>query len=139
MLQGRLLPFTDTCLPHDRLTRPLQRVVQIGRDEELLRLRAKLIDSAGFTVLSLSPDEAPAEVRRGLRSKVWLFCHTLEIYELAVLAAAVRNQCPGDKLLRMTGLDDIAERSGLFDELIKPLDGVDDLLRAVTDLARQAS
>jgi hypothetical protein len=114
-------------------------VVQIGRDQELLRLRAKLISSAGYTVHSITPDEAAAEVRGARGAAVWVFCHTLEFYELALLAVAIRNSWPEDKLLRLTGLNDIGQAAGLFDEFLEPVRGVDDLLQVVTTLAQRST
>jgi hypothetical protein len=137
MLPGRVLPFTASRDPHSRLAGPPQMVVQIGRDPELLRLRAKLISSAGYTVHSMTPDEATAEAKKVSGPKVWVFCHTLEFYELALLAVAIRSSWPEDKLLRLTGLNDIAYAPWLFDQLLEPVKGVDDLLRVVADLARQ--
>jgi hypothetical protein len=111
-------------------------VVQIGRDQELLRLRAKVISSAGYTVRSMTPDEATAELKKARGVSVWVFCHTLEFYELALLAVAIRKERSTDKLLRLTGLNDIRQVPGLFDELLEPVKGVDDLLRVVADLAK---
>jgi hypothetical protein len=112
-------------------------VVQIGSDAELLRLRASVISSAGYTVHSMTPDEAAAELRRPGRMRVWVFCHTLEFYELALLAVAIRRSRPGDKLLRLTGLDDYGQAPGLFDKLLEPVGGVDDLLQMIAYLTRQ--
>lgn len=137
MLPRRVIPFL---VPVDRPFAAAERpniVVQIGRDEELLRLRAMVISSAGYTVHSMTPDQATGELKKAQGVRVWVFCHTLEFYELALLAVAIRRERPADKLLRLTGLNDIRQVPGLFDELLEPVKGVDDLLRMVTDLARQ--
>lgn len=136
MLPGRVIPFL---IPGDHPCPAADQpniVVQIGRDEELLRLRAMVISSAGYTVHSMTPDQATAELRKTDGVRVWVFCHTLEFYELALLAIAIRKQRPADKLLRLTGLNDIRQVPGLFDELLEPVKGVDDLLRMVADLAK---
>jgi len=114
-------------------------VVQVGRDTELLRLRAQIISSAGYSVHSMTPDEAVAEVRKEREAQVWVFCHTLEFYELALLAVAIRSSRPADKLLRLTGLDDIGHMPGLFDGLLEPVRSVDDLLRTVSELATRSA
>ncbi len=111
-------------------------VVQIGRDLELLRLRARIITSAGYTVHSMTPDEATAEIRKAQAVQVWVFCHTLELYELALFAVAVRRRRPEDKLLRLIGLNETGLAPGLFDGFLEPVNGVDDLLRAVAELAK---
>jgi hypothetical protein len=136
MLPGRVIPFT---LPADPSVLQAERpniVVQIGRDGELLRLRAKVMSSAGLTVHSMTPDQATRELKSAQGVRVWVFCHTLEFYELALLAVAIRKDRPSDKLLRLAGLNDIRQVPGLFDELLEPVMGVDDLLRLVAALAQ---
>jgi hypothetical protein len=83
----------------------------------------------------MTPDQAPAELRRATGDLVWVFCHTLEFYEVALLAVAIRNDRPADKLLRMNSLNDIRQLPGLFDGFVEPADGVNKLLQAVDDLA----
>jgi hypothetical protein len=137
MLPGRVIPFSLPLAPPCSTAEQLNIVVQIGRDEELLRLRAMVISSAGLTVHSITPDQATRELKRAEGARVWVFCHTLEFYELALLAVAIRKERPSDKLLRLTGLSDIRQLPGLFDELLEPVMGVDDLLRLVAALAKQ--
>jgi hypothetical protein len=137
MLPGRVIPFSVPVDPASAGAEQPNIVVQIGRDEELLRLRAMVISSAGYTVHSMTPDQANGERKKAQGVRVWVFCHTLEFYELALLAVAIRRERPADKLLRLTGLNDIRQVPGLFDELLEPVKGVDDLLRMVADLARQ--
>jgi hypothetical protein len=139
MLPGRVIPFSEPSNPHSRIAGQPQVVVQIGRDQELLRLRARIISFAGYTVHSMTPNEATAELRKARPAQVWVFCHTLEFYELALLAVAVRSSRPEDKLLRLTGLNDVGQAPGLFDEFLEPVNGVDDLLQVVAGLARQPS
>ena len=139
MLQGRVIPFSERSDPHSQVAGRPQMVVQIGRDPELLHLRARIISSAGYTVSSMTPEEATAEIRKTREARVWVFCHTLEFYELALLAVAVRNSRPEDKLLRLIGLNDTRPAPGLFDEFFEPVNGVDDLLQVVADLSKQPS
>ena len=40
---------------------------------------------------------------------------------------------------RLTGLHDIRQAPGLFDELLEPIKGVDELLRVVAELAQRPS
>jgi hypothetical protein len=134
-----VIPFTDSGDRHRQGAERPQVVIQIGRDRELLRLRAKVISSAGYTVHTMTPEEATAEIRKARGGQVWVFCHTLEFYELALLAVAIRSSWPEDKLLRLIGLNDIGLAPGLFAELLEPVKGVDDLLRAVAELATQTS
>ena len=137
MLPRRIIPFINRSNSGPQGAERPQTVLQVGRDQELLRLRAKIISCAGYTVQSLTPDQVPAEIRESHGPRVWVFCHTLTFYELAQLAAAIRQAHPADKLLRLTALNDISLAPGLFDELLEPIMGVDELLRVVAALAQR--
>jgi hypothetical protein len=137
MLPGKVIPFSAPADPHCLAAKQTHIVVLIGRDEELLRLRARVISAAGYSVHSMTPDQATAELQKAHEARVWVFCHTLEFYELALLAIAIREARPADKLLRLNGLNDLGLAPGLFDESLEPVKGVDDLLRTVADLAKQ--
>jgi hypothetical protein len=137
MLPGRVIPFSYPVAPPCSTAEPLNIIIQIGRDEELLRLRAMVISSAGLAVHSITPDQATRELKRAEGARIWVFCHTLEFYELALLAVAIRKERPKDKLLRLSGLSNTRELPGLFDELLEPVMGVDDLLKLVAALAKQ--
>lgn len=139
MLPGRVLPFVEPVDPYSQATERFRIIVQVGRDQELLRLRATVIRSAGHSVHSVTPDEAVAEVQKARAAQVWIFCHTIGFYELALLAIAIRQRRPADKLLRLVGLNHPTQPPGLFDELLEPVEGVDDLLRVVATLAKQPS
>jgi hypothetical protein len=136
MLPGRVIPFTGSEESRSQGAERIQKILQIGRDGELLRLRAKVLCSAGYTVHSMTPDHAQAELRKANGAQIWVFCHTLEFYELALLAVAVRNSRPADKLLRMNSLDEIGQLPALFDGFVAPADSVDKLRQAVDDLAK---
>jgi hypothetical protein len=139
MLPRRVIPIAE---PSEKVSSGAAgpQLVQIGRDRELLRLRAKIIHSAGYTVHSVFPEEATATVRKVSGGRVWVFCHTLEFYELALLAVAIRSSCPADKLLRLTGLNaDIQQPQELFDELLDSVRGVDQLLQVVGRLVKQSA
>ena len=137
MLPRRVIPFINRSNSHRKDPERPQTILQIGRDQELLRLRAKIISCAGYTVQSMTPDQVTREIRETRGPRVWVFCHTLDFYELALLAVAIRNAHPADKLLRLTSLNDVGQAPGLFDELLEPIMGVDELLRVVTALAQR--
>jgi hypothetical protein len=138
MLPRRPIPFINRSNSRHQNIERSQTILQVGRDLELLRLRAKIISCAGYTVQSMTPDQVPAEIRATRGQRVWVFCHTLDFYELALLAVAVRNSHPEDKLLHLTSLNDVAQAPGLFDEMLEPIMGVDELLRVVAALARRS-
>ena len=133
----RVIPFISRGNSSRQGTERPQTVLQVGRDQELLRLRAKIISCAGYTVHSMTPDQVPAEIREVRGPRVWVFCHTLDFYELALLAVAIRNTHPVDKLLRLASLNDSQQAPGLFDELLEPIMGVDELLRVVAALSQR--
>jgi hypothetical protein len=133
---ARVIPFSLPIDPPGLRADQPNVVVQIGRDEELLRLRAMVMTAAGYTVHSMTPDQANGELKKAQGVQVWVFCHTLEFYELALLALAIRKERPGDKLLRLSGLNDIRQVPGLFDDLLEPVKGVDDLIRTIADLSK---
>ena len=136
MLPRRVIPFINRSNSHRKDPERPQTILQIGRDQELLRLRAKIISCAGYTVQSMTPDQVTSEIGETRGPRVWVFCHTLDFYELALLAVAIRNAHPADKLLRLTSLNDIGQVPGLFDELLEPIMGVNELLRVVAALAQ---
>jgi hypothetical protein len=84
----------------------------------------------------MTPEQVPVEIREALAPRVWVFCHTLDFYELALLAVAIRNRHPADKLLRLTSLNETQQAPGLFDERLESISGVDELLRVVASLAQ---
>jgi hypothetical protein len=135
MLPRGVIPFKNRSNSRRQNAGGPQTVFQIGRNQELLRLRAKIISCAGYTVQSMTPDQVPAELREARGARVWVFCHTLDSHELALFAVAIRNSHPADKLLRLTGLNNIGQAPGLFDELLEPIMGVGELLRVVAALA----
>jgi hypothetical protein len=137
MLPRRIIPFINRSKSSRQGTERPQTVLQVGRDQELSRLRAKIIRCAGYTVHSMTPEQVPAEIRETPGPRVWVFCHTLDFYELALLAVAIRNSHPADKLLRLTSLNDTQQAPGLFDELLEPVMGVDELLRVVAALSQR--
>jgi hypothetical protein len=135
MQPRKVIPFSPVEPPRQVAGKP-SIVVQIGRDTELLRLRALVMQSAGYTVRSKSPADIADEIKRADGFRIWIFCHTVEFYELGPLATAIRKERPADKLLRLSGLNDLGQVPGLFDELLDPTQGVDELLRTVAGLAK---
>lgn len=140
MMPGRVIPFAEPNgnTPMGQIW--LQNsVVQIGRDQELLRLRAKVIHNAGFCVHSLVPDELTVHLPKAPGGQVWVFCHTLQDYEPALLATTIRSNRPSAKLLRLAGLHDAEQAQVFFDEWLEPTEGVDELLLAISRLMKQSA
>src|SRR5580698_2475566 len=140
MAPGRVIPFTKQSRPHPEASQPQQQmVVLIGKDPELLRLRAQILGYAGYTVHYITPDQVTPDFLKTRTVQLWVFCQTLEFHESAVLAAAIRSTWPEDKVLRLSGRNDIRQAPELFDESLHPVMGVDDLLRVVGTLVKQSS
>jgi hypothetical protein len=57
MLPRRIIPFINRGNSRRQGTERPQTVLQVGRDQELLRLRAKIISCAGYTVQSMTSDQ----------------------------------------------------------------------------------
>lgn len=132
---GKVIPFSSDAGSFPTVPGVPICIVQVGRDPELSRLRAKVLTSAGYSVRSITPEESTAEWKMAGTGVVWIFCHTIEFYELALIAVAIRRARPEDRLLRMIGLEDVRQAPGLFDELLQPIEGVDGLLLAVRTLS----
>ena len=135
MLTGRVIPFSSHPEPGAQSATPRLSIIQVGRDPELSRLRARVLSAAGHSVHSIAPEESTAQHKSPGADRVWVFCHTVEFYELALMAVAIRRVRPNDKLLRMVGLEDVQQVPVLFDGLLEPIKGVDGLLSAVAELA----
>jgi hypothetical protein len=108
-------------------------VLQIGRDLELLRLRASIIASAGYAVQSMTPDQVPAEFQKtrgrgsGYFATRWISMSWLFLRPLSAISTG--------RTSFLSPLNDIQQAPGLFDELVEPTMGVDKLLRLVATLA----
>ncbi len=116
-----------------------QLVLQVSRDQELAKLRAKVIGAAGFSVRSFIPEQIEPAFQANYGDRVWVFCHTLETYEHAALAVAVRRRWPAAKLLRLKGISGFGQAAGLFDYSLEASDTIDTLLRVIADLAHRSA
>ncbi len=139
MPQAPVIPFVKSLECPLQAPGVSQLVLQVSRDQELARLRAKVIGAAGFSVRSLLPEEIGPEFQANYGERVWVFCHTLETYEHAALAMSVRRRWPAAKLLRLNGMSDFAQAAGLFDYSLEASDTIDTLLRVIADLAQRTA
>ena len=137
MAHCRVIPFAEPAEKHLDKTAPVvvrRSIIQLGRDQNLLALRARVIESSGASVHSIAPEEAETELANTQMPKIWIFCHTLEFREFVSLATRVRRERPTDKLLRLNGLDEARSSKDLVDRWLEPVSTVEDLLRMVADL-----
>jgi hypothetical protein len=137
--QAPVIPFVKS------LEYPMQApgfselVVQVSRDQELARLRGKVMGAAGFSVRSLLPEDIAPELQANYGDRVWVLCHTLETYEHAALAVTIRRKWPAARLLRLNGISHFDQAAGLFDYSLEASDTIDTLLRVIADLARRTA
>lgn len=110
-------------------------IISVGNDPELLRLRQQVISSqSSLSVYSLSPDEAAPWSAR-TEPRLWVFCHTVELSRLVYLACRVLRFSPESRLILLEGNQRIGFESSLFHIVLRPSDGVERFLDAVTTLA----
>ena len=98
MLSGRVIPFSLPLVPPCSAVEQANVVVQIGRDEELLQLRAKVMSSAGLTVTSMTPDQAPgnskeSKVQEYGSSATRLSFMNWHYWLLPFVMSALRTRC----------------------------------------------
>jgi hypothetical protein len=110
-------------------------IISIGRDPDLLRLRQEVIGSrSGLLIRSMSPDEADPWSARP-EPHLWVFCHTVELQRLVYLACRVLRFSPESRMILLEGSQRIGYESSLFHLVVRPSDGVEGFLDAVTNLS----
>jgi hypothetical protein len=110
-------------------------IISVGNDRELLRLRHQIIRSrSSLSVQSMSPDEADSWSARG-EPHLWVFCHTVERPRLVYLACRILRFSPESRLILLEGAEHLGFESSLFHLVIRPSDGVDGFLEALTNLS----
>lgn len=116
--------------------RPAPRsVISVGRNPELLRLRQEIISSnSKLSVHSMTPDEADPWSARN-EPRLWVFCHTVELPRLVYLACRVLRFSPESRMILLEGRQRIGFESSLFHLVLRPADGVEGFLDAVTNLS----
>ena len=113
-------------------------VVSVGRDKALLRVREDIIISrSDLRVRSVDPEQAEM-LARAAGSRLWIFCFTVELPKLVYLACSIRRYSSGSRLLMLSGLREPGFEESLFHRTIRPLDGPEGFLNAVSTLALEA-
>jgi hypothetical protein len=112
-----------------------QAILSVGRNMGILRRRERVIAAqSGLPVQSMTPEEAN-KWTRSEEPHLWIFCSTIELSMLVHLACAVRRYSPRSRLLLMEGKRPPGFEAALFHWAIKPLEGPEILLDAVTHLS----
>lgn len=109
-------------------------VFLVGQDKGLLNLREQLLGTQIAGIRSMICGEA-AEEARSPEGRVWIFCSTIELSQLIQLACTIRRFSRGSRLLLLEGPNSSEFGAPLFDRILLPMAGVDELLRAVEELS----
>jgi hypothetical protein len=137
MRSDKVLSFRSSRTGKDRVpARSTPRsIISVGKDPELLRLREKVIGSqSSLSIHSMTPREADSWSAR-TEPHLWVFCHTVELPWLVYLACRVSCFSPESRLILLEGTQRIGLESSLFHLIVRPTDGVDGFLEAVTSLS----
>jgi len=99
----------------------------VGNDEALLSYRAKVLEHAGFQVISVRPQpEQPNQFANLCRlhgPAMLIACHTLSAEERVMLSKELRRVCPRTKLLALTNGSLTSDEVRSYDYLLDSLDG----------------
>ena len=107
----------------------------VGNDEALLSYRCKVLNLAGFEVISARPQpDQPnpfSTLCRLHRPAMAIACHTLTSKQRIALARELRSACPHIPLLALTNGALTAVESQSYDVLLDSLDGPAELIRQI--------
>lgn len=110
-------------------------IFSVGRDQELLRQRERIIAArSDLRVRSLTPEEAE-DPARGTTPHLWIFCNSIEVAKLVYLACSIRRYSPDSRLLRLKGALQNSFEDSLFHWVLPASEGIDSFLKAVSTLA----
>lgn len=112
-------------------------VISVGRSAEILRLRQQALLCHGWTVRSVTPEQAETEARSP-EQRLWIFCNTVEIVQLVYLACSVRRYSPGSRLILIERSTQPGFELSLFHRALKMTEGDDVLVTAVSELSSAA-
>ncbi len=111
-------------------------ILLVGNDAALLSYREQVLRSAGWMVISRSPDEFTSEAFAN--ASLCIACHTLSREERFALLRNLQEHCPGVRFLAITSGNISRADADRFDGLIDNLEGPTALIREVQQqLARR--
>jgi hypothetical protein len=110
-------------------------LLSVGNDEPLLTYRGKILNLAGFEVITVLP-QADAENQfaalcRRHEPGMAIACHTLTSHQRLVLAQQLREACPSMPLVALTNGALADGELKMYDILLDSLDGPEELIRQV--------
>lgn len=109
-------------------------VISVGRDKNLLSARERMMAAQGLTVRSLIPEEAEKLAREG-RSRLWVFCGSVEPQTLVFLACSIRRHSPESRLLLVERTSPVGIEASLFHRVLGRGASPTLVARIVQDLA----
>jgi hypothetical protein len=104
-------------------------VLSVGILPELLSLRAAVLQSAGYSVLTLPPQEAAARVRKG-DCGVLLLCYSVSDAFRRQLVREFRKRCPRGRIVAITN-SPVLETPKEVDDLVYGVEGPEVLLDVI--------
>jgi hypothetical protein len=130
MSSPKVLSFKTPPVPESMLK---PAVISVGRNERLLRDREGLLSGCGRFVQSMSPEQAETEAHSA-EAHLWIFCSSVELFQIVFLACNIRRYSPQSKLLLCEDLRPVGFERALFHKVLKPADGPDALLTAIVEM-----
>jgi hypothetical protein len=109
-------------------------VISVGKDKQILHMRAKLLIHGGYSVRSMAPEDAETDARSPTRC-VWIFCSSVDLAQLIYLACSIRRYSHSSRLLLIEGSRPIKFEAALFHRVLKDEDGGSTLIAAVSEMA----
>jgi CheY-like chemotaxis protein len=111
------------------LTLNMEKVISIGRDQELLKLRQAVLEYAGFRVHTVQNEaDALREIQKG-DCGVLLVCYSLDVELRRRVAEQFRRKCPGGRVVSISNSQ--PDEPFFGDVIIYGLDGPEVLIEAV--------
>ena len=125
------------------------RILQIGRDEVLLRTRAEILRQAGFTVeeclvtwhsesmhtcLERYFESCKVDVAENGEFHALMLCHTLDREQAASIATEARYEAPSVKTVVLEAAESRRLPPELYDAAVSCKDGPAVLLRTINSL-----
>ena len=105
-------------------------VISVGTISELLLLREKILQAAGYAVFTTqNPEEAGFRIRN-CECGVLLLCYSVEDHWRRILINDFREHCPQGRIVAVTN-HPVAETPKEVDELVYGVEGPEALMQAV--------
>lgn len=139
-MSGQFLPFGKRPFgnrPLAALSKKPEYIFLVGREGTLLKQRERLLETAGYKSISISPEEAVLESRKP-QETISVFCHSLTSVERVQLAASFLRYTPSTRLLLISQRSNLNFEVMLFHSVVTLEDGPEVLVQEIHRLAKAA-